>query len=56
MRSLAFLVIALIAGILGFSGIARASDGFAKVVFGVALVLFIFSLLFSSARHNIRGQ
>lgn len=39
------LVIALIAGSLGFGGIAGAAVGIAKIVFFVALVLFVISLL-----------
>ncbi len=39
------LIIALIAGILGFGGIAGAAVGIAKIVFFVALVLFLISLL-----------
>jgi uncharacterized membrane protein YtjA (UPF0391 family) len=38
------LIIALIAGILGFGGIAGAAVGIAKIVFFVALVLFLISL------------
>ena len=40
-----FLVIALIAAVLGFGGIAGAAIGFAKILFFVFLVLFIVSLL-----------
>ena len=36
-----FLVIALIAGVLGFGGIAGASIGLAKIAFLVGLVLAI---------------
>jgi uncharacterized membrane protein YtjA (UPF0391 family) len=36
-----FLVIAIIAGIFGFSGIAEASATIAKVLFGIFLVLFV---------------
>ena len=39
------LIIALIGGILGFGGIAGAAVGIAKIVFFVALVLFVISLL-----------
>jgi uncharacterized membrane protein YtjA (UPF0391 family) len=41
-----FLVIALIAALLGFGGIAGASAGIAKILFLVFLVLFIVSLIF----------
>jgi uncharacterized membrane protein YtjA (UPF0391 family) len=39
------LVIALIAGILGFGGIAGTAVGVAKIFFFVALVLFVLSLI-----------
>jgi uncharacterized membrane protein YtjA (UPF0391 family) len=41
-----FFVIALIAAVLGFGGIAGASAGIAKILFFVFLVLFVVSLLF----------
>jgi uncharacterized membrane protein YtjA (UPF0391 family) len=44
------LIIALIAGILGFGGIAGAAVGIAKIVFFVALVLFLISLLAGGLR------
>jgi uncharacterized membrane protein YtjA (UPF0391 family) len=44
------LIIALIASILGFGGIAGAAVGIAKIVFFVALVLFLVSLLFGGLR------
>jgi uncharacterized membrane protein YtjA (UPF0391 family) len=43
--SLVFLVIALIAGVLGFSSIYVAAAGIAKILFFVFLVLFVISLL-----------
>lgn len=43
--SLVFLVLALVAGGLGFSGVARASSGIAKVIFGIFAVLFVVSLI-----------
>ncbi len=42
--AITFLIIALIAGILGFTGIAGTAVGFAKILFGVFLILFIVSL------------
>ncbi len=39
-----FLVISLVAGALGFTGIAKASAGIAKILFFVFMVLFIFFL------------
>jgi uncharacterized membrane protein YtjA (UPF0391 family) len=40
-----FLVIALIAGALGFFGVAGAAVGIAKILFFVFLVLFVVSLI-----------
>ena len=45
-----FLVIALIAALLGFGGIAGASMGIAKILFFVFLVLFVVSLIMHLAR------
>jgi uncharacterized membrane protein YtjA (UPF0391 family) len=45
-----FLIIALIAGILGFGGIAGASIEIAKIIFVIALVLFLVSAIFGLAR------
>lgn len=43
--TLIFLVVALIAGALGFGGVASASAGIARILFGVFLVLFVVSLV-----------
>ncbi len=45
-----FLIIALVAGLLGFGGIAGASIEIAKIVFFVAIVLFLISAVVSLAR------
>jgi uncharacterized membrane protein YtjA (UPF0391 family) len=45
-----FLVIALIAGILGFGGVAGASIEIAKIIFFVAIVLFLVSAVIGVAR------
>jgi uncharacterized membrane protein YtjA (UPF0391 family) len=45
-----FLIIALIAALLGFSGIAGTAVGLAKISFAVFLVLFLISLIFGR-RH-----
>ena len=45
-----FLIIALIAGILGFGGIAGASIEIAKIVFFIAIALFVVSALVSLMR------
>lgn len=44
------LIIALVAGVLGFGGIAGTAVGLAKIVFFVALVLFLISLVFGGLR------
>ena len=41
-----FLLIALAAGVFGFTGLAGTAAYFAKIVFGVALVLVVVSLVF----------
>ncbi|MCR6735227.1 MAG: DUF1328 domain-containing protein [Afipia sp.] len=45
-----FLIIALVAALLGFGGIAGASIEIAKIVFFVALVLFVISAVVGLAR------
>jgi uncharacterized membrane protein YtjA (UPF0391 family) len=49
-----FLIIALIAGILGFGGIAGASIEIAKVIFFIAVVLFLISAVVGLARGRTR--
>jgi uncharacterized membrane protein YtjA (UPF0391 family) len=43
--SLVFLLIAIVAGLLGFGVIAFAAAGIAKVLFLVFLILFLVSLV-----------
>ncbi|MBP7816776.1 MAG: DUF1328 domain-containing protein [Phenylobacterium sp.] len=50
--ALTFLVVALIAGLLGFTSIAGAAMGVAKILFFVFLVLFVVSLVM----HLVRGR
>jgi uncharacterized membrane protein YtjA (UPF0391 family) len=50
--ALIFLVVALIAGALGFGGLAGASMGIAQILFFVFLVLFVVSLI----AHLVRGR
>ena len=45
-----FLIIALIAGTLGFGGIAGASIEIAKIIFFIAVVLFLLSAVIGLAR------
>ncbi len=48
--ALTFFIIALIAAVFGFGGIAAASAGVAKVLFFIFLVLFLISLVFGAVR------
>lgn len=50
--ALTFLVVALIAGVLGFTTVAGAAMGIAKILFFVFLVLFVVSLVL----HLVRGR
>ena len=45
--ALAFLILALIAGLLGFTGIAGESVYIAKILFFVFLVVFLAGLIYS---------
>lgn len=45
-----FLIIALVAALLGFGGIAGASIEIAKIVFFVALILFVISAVVGLVR------
>src|SRR5579871_5653071 len=49
-----FLIVALIAGILGFGGIAGASIEIAKIIFFIAVVLFLVSAVMGLARGRNR--
>jgi uncharacterized membrane protein YtjA (UPF0391 family) len=43
--SLGFLIVALVAAIFGFAGIAIAAAGIAKILFYLFVILFLASLL-----------
>ena len=47
---LAFLIIALLAALLGFSGIAGAAAWMAKAFFALLMVLFLASVTFGRRR------
>jgi uncharacterized membrane protein YtjA (UPF0391 family) len=49
-----FLIIALIAGVLGFGGVAGASIEIAKIIFFIAVVLFLVSVIVGVARGRTR--
>ncbi len=46
-----FLVVALVAGLLGFGGVAGTALEGAKIVFWVAIIIAVISFLFSLARR-----
>ncbi len=50
--ALTFLVVALIAGVLGFTTVAGAAIEIAKIIFFVFVVLFLVSLVM----HLVRGR
>ena len=43
--ALIFLVISLVAGALGFTGVARGAANVARILFGVFLAIFVVLLL-----------
>jgi uncharacterized membrane protein YtjA (UPF0391 family) len=49
---LTFLVIAIVAGVLGFGGVATASAGIAQTIFYIFLVLVLVSLVY----HLLKGR
>ena len=50
--ALVFLVVALIAAVFGFGGIASTAAGMAQILFAVALVLFVVSILAGFLRRS----
>lgn len=48
--TITFFLVALIAAVLGFGGIAGAATGIAKICFFIFLVAFVLSLLFGRRR------
>ncbi len=48
--AITFLVIALIAGVFGFGGIASASMGIAQILAVIFLVLFVVTLILRAIR------
>ncbi|WP_226704015.1 DUF1328 domain-containing protein [Microbulbifer elongatus] len=48
--SITFLIIALVAALFGFGGIASASAGIAKIIFFVFIVLWLTALVAGAIR------
>lgn len=57
--SVVFLVVSLIAGVLGFGGVSSTASSVAQTLFYIAIVLFVVSLAYSliaGRRHtNLPG-
>jgi len=49
--SITFLIIAIIAAVLGFGGIAEGAADIAQILFYIFLVLFVISLFFGRSRR-----
>ncbi len=47
-----FFIIALVAAVFGFGGIAAGAVGIAKILFFIFLILFIGSLIMGLIRRN----
>ncbi len=50
--SVSFLIVAIIAGVFGFGGIAAGATEIAKVLFFLFLILFVVSLLTGRSRNK----
>jgi uncharacterized membrane protein YtjA (UPF0391 family) len=50
--ALGFFIVALIAAVFGFTGIAVAAAGIAKLLFFVFVILFLLSLLAGIVRRS----
>jgi uncharacterized membrane protein YtjA (UPF0391 family) len=50
-----FLIVALIAGVLGFGGVAIVSVEIAKTIFVIAIILFLVSAIFGFVRGRSAG-
>ncbi|WP_020176962.1 DUF1328 domain-containing protein [Methyloferula stellata] len=50
--ALVFLIVALVAGVLGFGGVAGTAMEGARLLFWVAIVLLLISLIFGFARRR----
>jgi uncharacterized membrane protein YtjA (UPF0391 family) len=49
--ALAFFLIAIVAAVFGFGGIASASAGIAKILFFIFVVIFLVTLIMGMARR-----
>ena len=51
--AIGFFIVALIAALFGFGGIAVAAAGIAKIIFYLFLILFLISLLAHLLRRSL---
>jgi len=51
--ALIFLIVALFAGALGFTGVAGLAAGMAKILFWVFLILFLVALVFGRRPRDV---
>lgn len=49
--AIAFLLVAIIAAVFGFGGIASASAGIAQILFFIFVVLFVLTLIIRAVRR-----
>jgi uncharacterized membrane protein YtjA (UPF0391 family) len=54
--ALVFFIFALVAGFLGFGGLAAAAGGIAQILFWVFLVVFLASLIAGLIRRSGGGH
>lgn len=52
--ALTFLVVAVIAALFGFGGIASASAGIAQILFFVFVILFVGALILRAVRSSTK--
>ena len=50
--SIAFIAVAIIAGLFGFAGIAAGTEGPARVLFFIFMILFVVSLVAGTIRRT----
>jgi len=50
--AIVFLIVALVAGVLGFGGVAGTAMQGAQLLFWVAIILLLISLVFGFARRS----
>ena len=51
--SITFLIIAIIAAVFGFGGIAAGAATFAKILFFIAIVVFLITLISGRKRIDV---